>query len=307
MLTKLLFNSPSPLSPLDFTHAVPSTQNTCLLCFFQVNSILNLHVLLLKTLSPQSLLEATSSPQVQLVHTLCAHWLPRLWHWPHLRHLHFPLPLSPTPTSLLTLCLQLPPPAPCIPPLAVLSLWISLLPLILPFLPFPPNPWPPDFPAHGELRTWNLLVSRRRDPPTATPTHRVPWACGTMKGLIEIVSPQANCQAQLIWNSDWQLHIDSLFPIDAATREWESEHWSGLASNKSLRNELFHWRKMRGLNGKAARHTHTHPPLRAPDKFRSQDQMSKEENFKKREYYRLLKWWFRTRRTLRDYSNPLIL
>ena len=45
MLTKLLFNSPSPLSPLDFTHTVPSTQNT-LLCFFQVNSILSLHVLL---------------------------------------------------------------------------------------------------------------------------------------------------------------------------------------------------------------------------------------------------------------------
>ena len=72
------------------------------------------------------------------------------------------------------------------------------------------------------------------------PTHHGPWACGTMKGLIETVSPQANCQAQLIWNSDWQLHIDSLFPIDAAPREWESEHWSGLASNKSLRNELFH-------------------------------------------------------------------
>lgn len=123
-----------------------------------------------------------------------------------------------------------------------------------------------------------------------------------LKGLIETVSPQANRQAQLIWNSDWQLHIDSLFPIDAATRN-ENLSIDLARLNKSLRNELFHWRKW-GTEWEASKTNTLHTPWGVQIKFRSQDQMCKEEKFKKREYYRLLIWWFRTRRTLRDYSNP---
>lgn len=83
-----------------------------------------------------------------------------------------------------------------------------------------------------------------------------------MQGLTETVSPRYGSQPQLIWNSDWQLHIDSLFPIAVATGEWESEHWSGLSPNKSPKNEFFHWREILRPDGEEPRHKHTRIPLK---------------------------------------------
>lgn len=115
-------------------------------------------------------------------------------------------------------------------------------------------PQPPDFSAPGELRRWKLLVRLHPREPSVVLGDVVLGGCHwNCFSSVSLPSP-AHLKFRLT------AYIDFLFPIDAATREGKSEHWSGLSSNKSLRNELFHWRGMLRLEGEEARHRHTHTP-----------------------------------------------